>query len=94
MTKNYRVLSLNQILKYEDEMKRLKVSEVARQPSGFLGQMKKHGSFDNFKDKKVPDGNITWKEKRQNFISRHLAQYKKNPTERRAYSMLAWGYKV
>jgi len=94
MTKNYRVLSLNQILKYEDEMKQLKVSEVARKPSGFLGQYKQHKTFDNFKDKQVPNGKINWGEKRNAFIDRHLAQYRKNPTERRRLALLAWGFSV
>lgn len=92
MTKKYKVLSLHQILKFEDEMKRLKVSEVARKPTGFLGQYKKHGSFEDFKDKQVPNGNITWEDKRNAFIARHLASYRENPTERRHLALVAWGF--
>jgi hypothetical protein len=94
MTKKYKVLSLQQILKFEDEMKRLKVSEVARSPSGFLGQMKKYGSYEDFKNKTASNSNMTWEDKRNSFIARHLAQYRINPTERRRLSLLAWGYKV
>ena len=88
----YKVMTLSQILKYEDEMKRLKVSDVARSPSGFLGQYKKHGTFNNFKDKQVPNGKQDWEDKREGFVARHLTQYKKNPTERRRLAMIAWGF--
>lgn len=90
--RKYRVLSLNQILNFEDDMKKQKVSEVARKPSGFLGQYKKHKTFDNFKNNKVPNGKINWEEKRNAFIDRHLVQYKKNPTERRRLALAVWGF--
>jgi len=42
----------------------------------------------------VPNGKINWGEKRNAFIDRHLAQYRKNPTERRRLALLAWGFSV
>ncbi len=91
--KKYKVMPLNEILKYEDEMKAEKVSEVARSPSGFLGNYKRYKTYNNFKDRQVPNGKIDWSEKRNAFIDRHLAQYRKNPTPRRRLSLIVWGYK-
>ena len=45
------MLSLKTIRKYEPEMKRLKVSEVARSKRGFLTAYKKAGSSKNLSDK-------------------------------------------
>lgn len=78
------MLSLKTIKKYESEMKRLKVSEVARSERGFLTAYKKAGS----PKKLSPD----WKNKREGFIARHNAQYKKNPTPRRRLALIAWAY--
>jgi len=91
---DYKIEPLNKILKEEDKMRRLKVSEVARSRNGFLGQYKKYKTYNNFKNNKVPNGVIDWSEKRNAFIDRHLVQYKKNPTERRRLALLAWGFSV
>ncbi len=91
---DYKVEPLSRILSEEDKMKKLKVSEVARSPNGFLGQYKKYKTYNNFKNNKVPNGLIDWSEKRNAFVDRHLAQYRKNPTERRRLALLAWGYSV
>lgn len=93
MTK-YKIVPLAQILKYEDEMKQQKVSEVARATGGFLSEYKKYKTWGNFKDNIVPNGKQDWESKRDGFISRHLKQYRENPTERRRLALLAWGYKV
>lgn len=82
----YRWLPLNEIKKYEPEMKRLGVSKVARSPRGFLTAYKrwrelKAGTRDR------------WTAKRNGFIARHLAQYKKNPTYRRWLALVAWAYR-
>jgi hypothetical protein len=84
MNKSHRYLPLNTVKKYEPEMKRLKVSEVARSPRGFLTAYKKAKSPDNLSDK--------WKVKREGFIARHNAQFKKNPTNRRKLALIAWAY--
>ena len=76
------MLSLKTIRKYEPEMKRLKVSEVARSPRGFLSAYKKAGSPKNLSDK--------WKQKQQGFVARHGKQSKKNPTYRRRLALIAW----
>ncbi len=56
------MLSVKTIQKYEPEMKRLKVSEVARSPRGFLTAYKRAGKSKNLSPK--------WKQKREAFIAR------------------------
>ena len=78
------MLSLKTIKKYEPEMRRLHVSEVARSPRGFLVAYKRAGS----PAKLSPH----WKKRRKGFIARTLPQYKKNPTKRRLLALRAWAY--
>jgi len=81
----YKYLPLRKIAQYEPEMRRLKVSLVARSPRGFLTYYKKLGGASS----KV---NEHWRAKRNGFIARHLAQYDKNPTYRRFLALVAWAY--
>lgn len=78
------MLSLKTISKYEPDMKRLKVSEVARSPRGFLTAYKRAGNEKNLSE--------NWKRKRKAFIARHLPQYEDNPTYRRRLALIAWAY--
>lgn len=78
------MLSLKTIRKYEPEMRRLGVSQVARSPRGFLTAYKRAGSPDNLSD--------NWKRKRLAFIARHGKQYKYNPTKRRRLALIAWAH--
>lgn len=78
-------MSLSAVLKYEPEMKRLGVSEVARSPRGFLTAYKKLDRMIRHSDK--------WMAKRSGFIARHLVQYRRNPTYRRWLALVAWAYK-
>ncbi|QJX71272.1 hypothetical protein F-M6_0023 [Faustovirus] len=67
----YKFMTLDQILKYEPEARRLGVSKVARSPAGFLGAYKRaKGDHKALSDK--------WLAKRNGFIKRHLAEAKKN----------------
>lgn len=77
------MLSLKTINKYEGEMKRLGVSKVARSSRGFLSAYKRAGSPSKLSEE--------WKQKRRNFIKRHMAQYKKGQVRRRL-ALIAWGY--
>ena len=92
--KNYKVMPLSEVLKYEQEAKEKGVSDVARSSSGFLGQYKKYKDFDKFKDKKASNSNMDWDDKRATFIARHLAQYKENPTRRRKLALAMWAASV
>lgn len=79
------MLSLKTIKRYEPEMRQLGVSKVARSQRGFLTAYKRAGSPENLSD--------DWKRKRLAFIARHMAQYKKKPTQRRKLALIAWAYK-
>jgi len=80
----YKFMSLSEISKYEPEMRRLKVSEVARSPRGFLTAYKRAGSSGSLSE--------SWRKERDGFIARHLAQYNENPTYRRQLALIAWAY--
>jgi len=81
---DYPWLPLSEILKYEPEMKRLGVSKVARSPRGFTTAYKRVGPA-------IKRG--VWAKRRDAFIARHMAQYRKNPTYRRWLALVAWAYR-
>ena len=74
------LMKLQEILPYEPDMKKLGVSIVARSPRGFLTAYKRGQLTDD------------WLRKRDAFIKRHMAQYRKNPTVRRHLALIAWAY--
>lgn len=81
----HKYLSLNIIRQYEPEMRRLKVSLVARSSRGFLTVYKRAGGNPNRLSE-------NWKRKREAFIARHMAQYRVNPTYRRKLALIAWAH--
>lgn len=88
----YPAMSLSEVLNYEQDAKRLGVSEVARSERGFLTQYKKVKLFNN-----LPD---MWKLKRNAFIARHLTKAKMDNenikdyrNNRRALALIMWAYK-
>ena len=81
------------VLRAEPEAARLGVSEVARSPRGFVR------AYEALKGQTASASvplypNQTWGQRRHNFVKRHLAQYRQNPTERRRLALLMWAYKV
>lgn len=76
----YPLLSLKKILEWEDSAERLGVSKVARSRRGFLTAYKRGELNEN------------WLKKRENFIKRHMIQFRKNPTIRRYIALIMWGY--
>ena len=75
--------------KYESEAARWGVSTVARGRGGFMRIYEKHG----LKMKSLPfTENTTWGRRRDNFVKRHMEQYKKNPTRRRWLALIMWAY--
>jgi hypothetical protein len=76
----YEMMPLKDILEYEKDMKRLKVSQKARSRQGFLTAYKK-GML-----------NGAWIKKRDAFIARTLAAYNQKRTLRRYLSLIAWAY--
>ena len=90
---NYKVMTLTNARKYLPEARRLKVSEVARSKRGFMGQYALFKTWRVMKNKPVPlYPNQSWQQRRKNFISRHLFQYKKNPTYRHYLALIMWAY--
>ena len=75
---------------FEAEAAREQVSEVARGPNGFMRVYEAHPSKAAMEQ--VFYGNISWAKRRDNFVKRHLAQYRKNPTRRRYLAMAMWAY--
>jgi hypothetical protein len=83
--REYKYLPLGEIRKHEAEMQRLKVSEVARSPRGFLTAYKRaKGNPDKLSEH--------WKVKRNGFIKRHMAQYNVDKGHRRKLALEAWAY--
>ncbi len=83
------ILPLSEVLKYEDEAKKLGVSEVARSKRGFLTQYKQAKTYE-----KLPE---EWKTKQQNFVARHLKQIENHKkqghnTHRHALALIMWAY--
>ena len=68
------------------------VSEVARSPRGFIRAYAHYRTPERMEMEFVPGERITWAQKRELFIRRTLAAYKKNPSFRRALALMAWAY--
>jgi hypothetical protein len=90
----HKFLPIATIEKFVPRMDRLSVSEVARSPQGFLTAYRKAGGRSNRLDS-------YWKQKREAFIARHVAQLDQRgepyydrtglPT-RRHLALIAWAY--
>jgi len=81
----YDTVPLPEIERYEKLAKRMEVSEVARSSRGFLTALRYFGW------RKLP---LKWIRKRDAFIARHMAQYRKQRTMRRWLALMMWGYKA
>lgn len=85
-------MPLREVLKYENLAMMQGVSEVARGANGFLTAFKKvKGRYNDLSDH--------WKQKREGFISRHMAQMEKEPwynskgqPTRRHLALIMWAY--
>ncbi len=88
----WRIMPLKNVLKWVDDAKDEGVSDVARSAKGFLTAYKKAIKWDALSDE--------WKNKRDDFISRHMAQVKKTGEKlwdgekpsRRALAMIMWAF--
>jgi len=77
--------------KYLKLARRWRVSTVARSRSGFMGVYARAGSAARMK-KRMYSKTQTWENRRDGFVKRHLAQYAKHPTPRRALALRMWAY--
>jgi len=68
------------------------VSAVARSPRGFTSAYMAFRTPARMAKEWVPGERVTWAQKRELFIRRTLAQYKKKASHRRALALMAWAY--
>ena len=91
-------MSLARVKRLEVEADRAGVSTVARGPTGFVGAYASAPSAKLLAQSIVPrrpGGQaryISWLQERENFILRHLPQYRQNPTNRRWLALAMWAY--
>ena len=91
-------LTLNESLSYEPEARQLGVSEIARSNRGFLRAYERAKGNPNIMATMLVPGikRVSyWDKRRDEFVARHFAQYKKpgGKTRRRWLSLVMWGYK-
>lgn len=86
-------MTLKSIRKYTPLARKLKVSKVARSPRGFMtAYVRAKG--------KVKNLSPYWRNRRNNFVKRHMAQVRKNrerlwkkgKPSRRALALIHWAY--
>lgn len=82
MKTQFPFLRLKTIEMYLPMIEDYKVSIQARKPGQFLDIYKTYGQ-------QLPN---KWMEKRENFIKRHIVQYRENPTIRRRLAIITWAY--
>ena len=86
-------LSLARTKNYEEQARRLGVSQVARSPRGFLREYERAGTANAMKTRQVPGyPNQTWGQRRDAYIARALPQYRRLPSTRRRYALRMWGF--
>jgi hypothetical protein len=79
----YPYISRAEVRKYQDEIINNDVSQIARSPDGFM--------YEYLNTRTVSPELDT---RRNNYITRTLPAYLKNPTYRRWLSLVAWAYKT
>lgn len=95
--RRYKWMSLNKTLSYEDEAKKLGVSEIARSNRGFMRAYEKAKGDPLVMSKMMVPGvsrTTFWDKRRDEFVARHLAQYRKpgGKTRRRWLALVMWAY--
>lgn len=87
MTGFYSFIPLSTIDHHMAEIKQQGVSEKARSPSQFLDHYRSvHGLGSSL--------TLIWTRRRNAFLNRTMAAFKKNPTRRRWLSMIVWAYQA
>jgi len=80
----YPYMSVEEMRSHIPEARKEAVSEIARGHWQFVERYTRAGIPSNL----PPE----WDSKRYNFIKRHLALYRKNPTYRRKLALYMWAY--
>lgn len=81
---------------YEDEARRLHVSQTARSRTGFMREYQRARTAAAMRQRPLPpgvSGGRTWGQKRDGFIARHMATYVDHPTYRRYLALVMWAYR-
>lgn len=96
--RRFKWLSLNESLAHEEEARRLRVSDVARSNRGFMRAYEKAKGDPNAMARTLVPGikrSSYWDKRRDEFVSRHLAQYKREggQSRRRWLALVMWAYK-
>ena len=87
---DYALMPVDDVRRYLFEIQSANVSVVARSPNGFMYNYLRDGR--KMLSQVAPGGKITWGQKRNNFIARHLVQYRKHKTQRHRLALIAWAY--
>lgn len=97
-TRMYKLMSWRQVERWLAEIDRLEVSRVARGEErstvtreGFLQAYRRWPSRRQLARAWAREGE-TWLERRDRFVARHLAQYRRKRTYRRRLALIAWAY--
>jgi hypothetical protein len=85
-------MSYKEAAKYLPEAEDRGVSVVARGKDGFMGVYKREKTSRNMRTA-MYSKKQSWENRRAGFISRHMAQYVKNPTRRRWLALIMWAYR-
>jgi len=95
--KRYPWMSVKDALRHEDEARARGVSVVARSSRGFMRAYETAKSRDALAAVYVPGVNrkVTWDKRRNEFIARHLKQYRQpgGATRRRWLMFAMWAYR-
>ena len=84
----------SQAASYLDEAKRARVSTVARGRGGFMDVYRRRKTPSKMRTAVHPKSGQVWGRRRHNFIKRHLAQYRKNPTRRQWLALMMWAFRA
>lgn len=88
----YKWMSVDEVESMVPTFEQNGVSEVARSQRGFIPAYARFRTPMRMAIEFVPGERVTWAQKRELFIRRTLAAYKKNPSFRRALALMAWAY--
>ena len=92
----YPLMKMSDIQSYIPHMQEEKVSEIARSSRGFLHHYNIYGNkvllLNLPRNDPQYTSHMTWDNKRNSFIARHLEEYNKNKTVRRKLALIAWAY--
>lgn len=93
-SRKYRWMRYSNAHAYEEEANRLGVSKVARSARGFMRAYETARTPEKMASTQVPQINRFqfWDQRRDDFIGRHLPQYRSKPSHRRRLALIMWAF--